>query len=67
VRSPWLSREVEAARAADLRMVAVTVGERARVPAELANVAQVHVKDGSEIEYAAASVAGRLWEGGLTR
>ena len=67
VRNPWLSREVEAARAADLRMVAVTVGERARVPAELADVPQVHLKDSHEVVYAAPSIADRLWEGGLPR
>ena len=66
-RNPWLSREVQAARAADLRMVVVTVGERARVPAELADVPQVHLKDGHEVEYAAPSIADRLWEGGLPR
>jgi hypothetical protein len=65
MRNPWLSREVEAARAADFRMVAVTVGEQARVPAELADVPQVHLKDSHEVEYAAPSIADRLWEGGL--
>ena len=67
MRNPWLSREVEAARAADLRMVAVTVGERARVPAELVDVPQVHLKDSHEVVYAAPSIADRLWEGGLPR
>lgn len=45
----------------------VTVEERARVPAELADVPQVHLKDSREVEYAAPSIADRLWEGGLLR
>jgi len=67
VRNPWLAREVAAARAAELPMVAVMVGEHARVPVELADAQQVYVKDALPIGYAAESIAERLWQASLKR
>lgn len=60
VRNPWLGREIVALQSNKIPLIAVQVGFEPRLPEELKDAPTYHIKDLSEAEMVAHSIAERI-------